>query len=104
MSLYTWLSEDDLGNYCVTFDKEINEAMEKVRELNINVYIAENLVTVRSWFSKKTYPLYTIYIMTGIANEAHVINFYNRETGINTSIPKELVLAYLYGILTGKHF
>lgn len=103
MAITTWLTDFEREKWCTVEDTDVNEVLQEVlKDVNPDLRISENEVEVyRGWLRKsKTVKLYTIYNSLGHP-DYQVLNFYTNRSSINTSIPKEVTLAYLYGMLSG---
>lgn len=97
--MHDWETREPVDN------KAIQELLD---ELNTKypsskwVVKSTNFLQGRLWWKKKV-KLYTLYsrIMGG---EYQVINFYRDGTdwSINTYVPAELIVAFLYGLINGN--
>lgn len=104
MAITTWLTDHERDEWKTVKDKDVNEVLQEVlQKVNPELRMFENEVEVsRGWFRKPTIKkLYTIYNSLGHP-DYQVLNFYTDRSSINTSIPKEVVLAYLYGMLAKR--
>jgi heat shock protein HslJ len=99
----TWIQDSQLN--IPTTDKHIDELLEKVREQTHEDWQIDvvKIKKKRTFWSKPSEPLYEIYFGIG-GSQYQMINFYvgNSQTSINTVVTKDLVMAYLYGILAGN--
>lgn len=102
MGIYTFMTELDRRNWHQVKDKEINGLLQDLRGINSNIYMQEQTVEVKRLFRKPvTITLYTMYIDSNY--DARMINFCPPEgkSSINTSVPRQLMVTYMLGMLTG---
>ena len=89
-----------------TSNKLINDLIAEVRQkTGENWQVLEMTFTHKKWFKTTTYKSYELLIEVGGCFPFQVINFYrsdsDTEGSINPRVSDELIVSYLYGILSG---
>jgi hypothetical protein len=105
----TFLSESEIKRYSQVSDKGLNTLFQEVRENFDNRYLLREITVKKkrgfftSWFKEvKDETHYELYAHLD-SIEVQVINFcIDWEYSINTVVPKSYIMAYFYGLLTGK--
>lgn len=96
MGAYTWLNESEFKRYSSVSDKEVNEALQEVREVMPEWYIDERKHEIKRWFKKPiTKTIYTVYQRTKEYDEGVRLQL--------SATSKETVLNLLYGLYMGYH-
>ncbi len=96
MGAYTWLNDSEFIRYSTVSDKDVNEALQEVREVMPEWYIDERTDEIKRWFKKPiTRTRYTVY--TRCKPDYSEVRL---QLSANT---KETVLNLLYGLYMGYH-
>ena len=100
MVITTYLYQRDID--AMTDDSVLLPLLEELSQLTGQQWVAQSY-PVKRRFHKPTlhWCLYKSLGATLLGDEYQVINFYRDNTGtsINTYVPKELIVAFLYGLL-----
>ena len=98
-----WLSDDEFKKYRQVDDIEINELLCEVnKKTNNNFLIKERVFVVKKLFRKPQPKILYEMFCVRLDSEVMVVNFCTeRESSINTYVPKSYIITYLLGILTG---
>lgn len=99
----TYLNQDEFARFLNVTDEDINEALREVNSLTGDEFLIQEIeIVYRKWFKKSRRFLYTLYARLA-HTEVQVINFFLDNSGwsINTTVPKPIILAYLYGQIGG---
>lgn len=107
MGMYMYLSEGDADKMRSVEDIDVNEVFQEALTIFQNILIYEYQIFERRLLKKeKKVVLYSIRWLVH-ASEARIVNFppfENSQCGINEYVPKQVVMSYLYGIITGAKF
>ena len=109
MPITTFLHNSELN--VPTTNKDLNEILTEVRIVTgQNWQVIERLVhKARPWWAfwraNKIHKSYSVYVFVGGVGPWQEINFYRDDasSSINIDVTAELVIAYLYGMLSGFH-
>jgi len=105
MPICTYLHDHEFDSFTRVKDAELNELFQEVRGSMPNTwFIQERTVIVKEWLRKPvSKTLYSIYKITH-KPEVQELNFFvdGSPSSINTFVPKGIVMAYFFGILTPK--
>lgn len=101
MGAYTWLSEMEFDRFSKVEDKEVNEVLQQVREINPVWFIDERHNYKKRLFrpiKKETmYTVYEVFVMNGVVSKP--------EVRVQMSVvTKRDLLNFLYGLNIGYHF
>ena len=107
MTCTTFLHDGELNQ--LTSNKVVNETLQEARKVTGEDWqIIERKYTIRPpiwkfWKKKKTGLMYELYVFVGGFGPWQQINFYRNasDCSINLTNDADLVVAYLYGIITG---
>lgn len=105
MSAHIFLSQAELN--IPLPDPDLQKLLEEVRKITAEDWqvVEHRLKTQRTWlFGKtKTVSMWSLYVYVGGFGPWQVINFYREgsETSINHLVPLDMIVSYLYGILSG---
>lgn len=103
MPICTYLSPDQHTE--PTQHEELNKILKEVRQHSGKDWrVAEHTFERSHWF-RKSEVVYRYELMLHICSgEFQCINFHRDDSNwsINTTVPAELVIAFLYGILAGR--
>ncbi|MGN6416125.1 MAG: hypothetical protein ACTHMC_01445 [Pseudobacter sp.] len=105
MPITTWIhSYCEVESMSSVKDKTLNDLFQEVRQATNNRFLlSETEYQDRGWFGKRNRrTAYTLYIHI-MHDEYQVINFATAQTegSINTAAPRETIMNYFYGVLTG---
>jgi len=105
MTIMTWLRPDEMLNK--TSNKEINKlVLEANNTINGGKFfcVERKIHSVHMFFIKKTVTRFELFYSPDGTTYVQQINFYRlgSDTSINTSVPADLIMAYLFGVLCGN--
>lgn len=111
MPITTWLRENEL-NACQ--DKDIRELLAEILLESGEYWFAlpyahstwGNILRYIGALSSPPKTHYSLFKqLDATTNECQIMNFYLETSGttLNTIVPKEMIIAYLYGLLGRKH-
>lgn len=104
----TFLTQSEIEAYTSVEDRELNELLQYARRATDNCILIEvvrSVVTRRLFRANTVEKFYTVYWTNkGQDREVTITNFYGGDCSINTSVPKDTVLNYLMGLLTGVEY
>ena len=102
----TWISDNELELYTRVDDPDLYVLLTDARKATGDrLFIQTAIVPVKwRWFRPPVMePVYTLYWqMRAGDSEVSIVNFYGERSSIRTSVPKEIVMNYLFGLLTGR--
>lgn len=101
MGLYTYINEQDRINMRKVNDLEVKEVFEEALQHDPTLMISETIFTVKNgWFKKpKEVSTFSIYHECFTPNGKPA---YEARQQLSASGSKQLVIAYLYGIINGS--
>lgn len=97
MGLYGWCSDDEFERYSHVTDKEINEALQEVREVMPEWYIDERIFLVKSWWFGKEKQQFYYSVKKRLQPDQSDVRIQISATD------KKSILNLLYGLLMGYH-
>ena len=100
MPMTTYFSQRDVD--AITDDLVLAPLLEELSQRTGRRWVAQSYLVKRLFHKPmRSWCLYKSLGATLLGDEYQVINFYRDETGtsINTYVPKELLVAFLYGCL-----
>ncbi len=102
----TWISDEELEAYTTVEDHDLHVLLTDARKVTGDrLFIQTDTIQVKQgWFRPPVMkPLYTLYWrMRAGDSEVSIVNFYGERSSIRTSVPKEIAVNYLFGLLTGR--
>ncbi|MDX9802819.1 MAG: hypothetical protein WC279_14855 [Sulfurimonas sp.] len=102
----TWISDEELEAYTTVEDHDLHVLLTDARKVTGDrLFIQTDTIQVKQgWFRPPVMkPLYTLYWrMRAGDSEVSIVNFYGDGSSIRTSVPKEIAVNYLFGLLTGR--
>jgi len=100
--MVSYYNENELEAAKKVSDKELNELLQEVREVDSRYYLQERNVTTKKWLRKPiTRTLYTLLYNVG-GMECQIINFcQDHEWSINGTVTKSYIHTLLCGFLNG---
>lgn len=110
MAICTYLSNNEPELYSTVSDPDINELLQEVRQATQNrIFIQERTYYVKEWIlwvkRIRVTKLYSVYVEI-VLPEVQVMNFCppnDQASSICTNVSKQVVMAYLFGVLFNKN-
>lgn len=103
MPVTTYLSHQERESWKQVKDKELNELLQEMRQIDKGWLIETRLFVNKRFFKTETFERYSLYCDFGI--EAQIINFppnTSEASSINTVVSRDMIMSYLLGYLAGK--
>lgn len=103
----TYLTQSEIEAFTSVEDKELNELFQYARKATGNCILMQSgeVITKRLFRSDKVTMYYGVYWTRSEQDREFIItNFYGGESSIRTVVPKEVLMHYLVGLLTGVEY
>jgi hypothetical protein len=104
MPIVTYMSDSEREYWLSVHDDQYSPLLHELFETYGERWVIIHSHIRYGFLRRKTQTLYSLYKHVGLT-EYQVINFYRDNTAwsINTYVSKELIIAYIYGLLGRKN-